>query len=133
MDDSKKGQSKRNPDGTITTPSGGTLIPYPKGVSGNPGGKPKGARDRLNVRFLGTLLNDFEQFGEAAIVAARENDPVSYVKIVASLLPKQIEETKPLDDMEDAELLAAIAFLRTRITGDAGEGTGAPPEPSQAH
>lgn len=103
------------------------LKPFPKGVSGNPGGKPKAARDRLNVRFLGTLLSDFERFGDAAVVACRENDPVSYVKIVASLLPKQIEQSQPLDDLSDAELLAGIALLRSRLADDAGAGATTPP------
>jgi hypothetical protein len=49
-------------------------------------------------------------------------DPMGYIKAIAALMPKQIEATQPLDDMGDAELLAAIALLRTRLTDNAGEG-----------
>lgn len=94
------------------------------GQSGNPGGKPKSARNRLQGAFLNALADDFDTHGKQAIVDAREKDPVAYIKAVASLMPKQVEQTQPLDDLSDAELLAGIAFLRSRLADGAGEGTG---------
>lgn len=109
------------------------VFQFKPGTSGNPGGKPAGARNRLSTKFVHDLLEDFEAHGKEAIQAARTDDPVSYVRVVASLLPKQVEQSQPLEDLTDAELVAGIAFLRSRLTGDSGEGIVASSEPSQAH
>lgn len=106
------------------------LRPYQPGQSGNPGGRPLGARTKLTALFLNRLADDFQEHGKKALVEAREKDPMGYIKAIAALMPKQIEATQPLDDLGDAELIAAIALLRSRLTQDAGEGTGAQIEPS---
>jgi hypothetical protein len=98
---------------------------FKPGQSGNPGGKPKNARNRLTTAFLNALANDFDAHGVKAIQDARSEDPVKYMQIVATLMPKQIEQTQPLDDVSDAELLAGIALLRSRLAEGAGTGTGA--------
>lgn len=100
---------------------------FAPGQSGNPGGKPKAARNRLQGAFLNALADDFDAHGKQAIVDAREKDPVAYVKAVASLMPKQVEQSQPLDDLTDAELTAGIALLRSRLSGGAREGTGETP------
>lgn len=103
---------------------------FKAGESGNPGGKPKASRNRLQGAFLSALADDFDTDGKAAIAAAREKDPVGYIKAIASLMPKQVEQSQPLDDLTDAELTAGIALLRSRLSGEAGEGTHSPPESS---
>lgn len=97
---------------------------FKPGVSANPGGKPLGARNRLTAYFLNRLADDFEKHGKKAIEEAREKDPMGYIKAIGALMPKQIEQTQPLDDLTDAELVAAIALLRSRLTGNAGERAG---------
>ena len=104
------------------------LKPFQAGQSGNPGGKPKAARNRLTAHFLNALADDFESHGKHAIVDAREKDPMGYVKAIAALMPKQVEQTQPLDDLTDAELLAGIALLRSRLTDTPGAGVGAQTE-----
>ena len=89
---------------------------FPKGVSGNPGGKPVGARNTLTGNFLKCLSADFDKHGPKVISRARNKDPVGYMKVIANLLPKQMEATRPLDDMSDAELAAGIALLRSRLS-----------------
>lgn len=96
---------------------------FKPGHSGNPGGKAKHTRNFLQVAFLKALAEDFEAHGPQAIVDAREQDPMGYVKTIAALMPKQVEQSQPLDDLTDAELVAGIALLRSRLTGGAGEGT----------
>jgi hypothetical protein len=117
-----------NPNPTLEN-----LIPFKAGQSGNPGGKAKNARNKLQNAFLTRLADDFEANGKDAIVAAREKDPVGYIKAIASLMPKQVEQSQPLDDLTDAELTAGIALLRGRLSSSAGEGTAAPTEPQPTH
>jgi hypothetical protein len=63
--------------------------PWKPGQSGNPKGRPKGARNRLSTAFLEALEADFDEYGVEAIKAVRETKPEVYVKIVADLLPKE--------------------------------------------
>lgn len=81
----------------------------------NPGGKPVGARNRLQGKFLNALADDFDQHGVKAIRDMRENDPSGYVKAIASLMPKEIEVTRPLEDMSDDELVANVAALHAYL------------------
>lgn len=98
---------------------------FAPGTTGNPGGRPLGARNRLTAHFLNRLADDFEKHGKQAIERARADDPMGYVKAVGALMPKQIEQTKPLDDLTDAELIAGIALLRGRLVDGAGAGVDA--------
>jgi hypothetical protein len=43
---------------------------------------------RLRQGFIAALAADYEQHGAAAIAALRADKPADYVKLVASLLPK---------------------------------------------
>ena len=63
--------------------------PFPSGQSGNPRGRPKGARNRLGTQFLEALEADFNQFGIQAIALVRERKPETYMRVVADLLPKE--------------------------------------------
>jgi len=65
------------------------LKPFKPGQSGNPKGRPKGARNRLSTQFLEALAADFDQFGSQAIAQVRENKPEVYMRVVADLLPKE--------------------------------------------
>ena len=97
---------------------------FKPGESGNPGGMAKGSRNRLNATFLKDLADDFQAHGKAAIKEAREKDPMGYIKAIVALQPKQIEETRPLDDISDAQLLAGIDHLRAEIAGRPRSGAG---------
>lgn len=117
----------------MPTPPPPTHTQFQPGQSGNPGGKARGARNRLQGGFLNALADDFDANGKTAIVAAREKDPVGYIKAIASLMPKQVEQTQPLEDLTDAELVAGIALLRSRLTGSAGAGAVTPTEPTSVN
>src|ERR1700744_413702 len=79
---------------------GANLVKYqfPKGVSGHPGGKPVAARTNLTNDFLKALTADFNKHGVKVISRARNKDPMGYVKVLAGLLPKQLEKVQPLEE-----------------------------------
>lgn len=64
--------------------------PFKPGQSGNPAGRPKGARSKLGEAFVDALLSDWQENGVKAIIDMRKERPGDYVKVVASLLPKEI-------------------------------------------
>ncbi len=73
----------------------------------NGGGRPKGARSKLGEVFLKELLADFVEHGAKAIIDVREDKPDQYLKVVASILPKEIEPGEETVNIL-AELLARI-------------------------
>ena len=88
---------------------------FKPGQSGNPSGKPIGSRNRLQGEFMRELAEDFAAHGKAAIAQCRMEKPDVYLKVVASLLPKELEIKRPLEDLSDEELDNAIAFLRNGL------------------
>ena len=65
------------------------LRPFKPGQSGNPKGRPKGARNRLGTQFLEALETDFNKYGAQAIALVREKKPEVYMRVVADLLPRE--------------------------------------------
>jgi hypothetical protein len=61
------------------------------GQSGNPAGRPKGARNKVSEKLLEALASDFDIHGKEVIETVRIDKPHEYLKIVASLVPKQME------------------------------------------
>lgn len=103
------------------------LKPYKAGETGNPGGKPVGARNRLTKYFLNALADDFEAHGKDAIRECRETKPEAYIKAIAALCPKEIEVKRPLEEMNADELLNAVRALESFLaTQPSQERTGTP-------
>lgn len=102
------------------------------GVSGNPAGKPKGARTKLGEQFLSALQEDFQEHGVVAIQTVRAERPHDYLKVIASLMPKDLNlNVNNMDDATDAELVQRLRdlesvirpFLAAEGSGDGSGGT----------
>ena len=89
------------------------------------GGRAKGAKNRLSHAFLTALAEDFEQHGVETLKIARMERPVEYVRIVAGLMPKELEiMDSRLSDLSDEELDVFIAKLRAQLRSPAVEDVG---------
>ncbi len=63
---------------------------FEPGKSGNPAGRPPGAKDKISKKFLEAITADFEAHGETVIEKVRTEKPENYLKIVADLVPKDM-------------------------------------------
>jgi hypothetical protein len=91
------------------------------------GGRTRGVKNRLSHAFLTALADDFEQHGVEALKIARIERPVDYIKVVAGLMPRELEiMDSRLTDLSDEELDVFIAKLRAQLRGavtqDLGDG-----------
>ena len=73
----------------------GRFVP---GVSGNPKGRPKGARTHLSQKFFDDLAQAWDDNGEQILREMAANDPAALAKMIAALQPK----------MQDIELNADV-------------------------
>jgi len=93
--------------------------------NGNATGRPKGSRNKLGEQFLADMLADWDKNGIAAIKTMREERPHEYVKVVASILPRELNvKVSDLDELSDAELNRRINALATALEIGIGEAAG---------
>jgi len=96
------------------------LIPFKPSQSGNPRGRPKGARSKLGEDFLTELYENFAVHGAAAIERVCEDDPAAYLRVIVSVLPKDIKidrrpDAGPLSDLTEDELKALLYAARNAV------------------
>ena len=91
---------------------------FQRGDGGNTGGgRRQGARNRISTALLTAFAEDFEKFGEETVRITRVEKPVEYLRIAASLLPKEFEIThsQQLHELSDEELEQFIERLRLEL------------------
>jgi len=92
---------------------------------GNPG-KPKGAKHKLQESFVKDVYAAWKERGAAAVNAMIDEKPGDFVKVVASLIPK--EATLNINDhseLTDDELADRIRSLAAQLAPFLSDGTGA--------
>lgn len=83
-------------------------------------GRPRGARNKLGEAFLEDLRDAWEQHGTTALARCAEEEPAQFCRIVASLLPKDINVNASVG-------LNAQSVLETFRTAVAALGNEPPP------
>jgi hypothetical protein len=89
---------------------------FKPGVSGNPRGRPLGARNKLSEDFLVDLHNAWSEHGADALARCAKENPDRFCAIVAGLLPKNVTIDAQVDIGVDVtnvlgNFRAAIAAL----------------------
>lgn len=73
-------------------------------------------RGRIGGAFVEAVQADFEAHGAAVVARIREEKPETYLKLVASILPKDLSAAAGgMDDLSDEQLIARIRVLDTTI------------------
>src|SRR5262245_49128488 len=94
------------------------------GVSGNPHGNRHHTRHLLNQEFMQALLLHFREHGKKAIEKVAREQPASYLKILALLVPRQhkVECSNSLKNWTDEELERGIEYIKSMLAAQAAEG-----------
>ncbi|MGE0235884.1 hypothetical protein [Methylocystis sp.] len=74
----------------------------------------KGSRNLFPKAFVKALRDDYELHGATAIENCRISDTAAYLRLIASLLPKEIPK-RPEEQMTDAELESELTRLMQRL------------------
>ena len=98
---------------------------FVKGKIGGPG-RPKGSRNKLGEAFITDLYADWEENGTQVIEDVRKERPDVYLKVVASILPKDLNvNINPLEEASDEELIQRLRDLSQVVQHLVGpEGSG---------
>jgi hypothetical protein len=88
--------------------------PFPKGVSGNPGGGGGRARAALNAATIEAMHEAFRLGGRQAIDKVMKNSPAIFLKLLVLLVPRelQVEHTGGVKQMTDEAIEQAIEAIQ---------------------
>jgi hypothetical protein len=113
----------------------------PKFQPGNPhgrGGRPKGSRNRLAAQVFADLLAHWSEpaapgsqlsKGQEALETLYRERPGEYLRLTASVLPKEFVFENAVTELDDEELDRMIELLRDRALAARQEQLELKPEP----
>lgn len=92
------------------------------GQSGNPLGRPQGARAKFSEQACADALTDWTANGADVLARVRATDPSAYLRVLFSIIPKDIalaieHRNGPLDNLEMQMMRRLVTLIRA--TADA--------------
>lgn len=93
------------------------LRPWKPGQSGNPLGRPQGARSKFSEAACADALADWTTHGKTTLARVREDDPSTYLRVLFSIIPKDIavsieQRNGPLDSEEMRTMRRLVEVIR---------------------
>ena len=96
------------------------------------GGRTKGSRNMLCEGFVADLCDEWREHGKSTLRIVRIEEPATFVRVVASVIPKEFDiNTSQVADISDERLNALLAFLDERIAGELAGNDGGSGETSE--
>ena len=98
--------------------------PWQPGQSGNPNGRPVGARGRFSERFVNDIADAWGKYGAAIVEQMATTEPVRFAELCARLIPKDVQVSLTarlpgnLEPDEWTALLELLGAVRTALPGD---------------
>ena len=94
---------------------------FAKGNTYGRKGRPPGSKVKLSESFLAGIAADFAKYGKDVIQYVRQNEPSTYLRIVASIVPKEtIAKLEVSGEVEikhrEQEILTAYRLLGEDVT-----------------
>lgn len=80
---------------------------FKPGQSGNKNGRPKGARSKISESFLSDALEAWKTHGKTALAKMATEKPADFAKMIASIIPKEIDVQQNTASPELERLLRA--------------------------
>jgi hypothetical protein len=96
---------------------------FEKGSSGNLGGNAQRTRHLFSKAFVEALLEDFREWGPQAIARVRTETPAAYLRVCATLVPKELklEHSQAVKALSDEQIEIAIEVIQGMLAERAGE------------
>src|ERR1700761_1560536 len=88
---------------------------FKKGQSGNLSGRPKGSKNKLTEALWHDFADAWHTHGARALETVAKDEPGTFVKVAASVMPKDLHVTTSIEDMTDEERLSRIRELSQQL------------------
>ncbi|WP_456756543.1 DUF5681 domain-containing protein [Bradyrhizobium sp. USDA 4461] len=93
------------------------LRPWKPGQSGNPLGRPQGARSKFSEAACADALADWTAHGKKTLARVRQDDPSTYLRVLFSIIPRDIavsieQRSGPLDSQEMRSMRRLVEVIQ---------------------